>query len=77
MSTKTEIIIIQGEKFNASWLKTVTLDTAIKTLSLGKYDRNTITNVWKQANGKTVPTTPRKDKDRRDKTEPPTTEGEE
>jgi dsRNA-specific ribonuclease len=42
-----------GETFNKAWLKTVTEETAVRTLQ--GYDHNTIRNVWKQANGLSKP----------------------
>jgi len=42
-----------GETFNKAWLKSVTEETAVRTLQ--EYDHNTIRNVWKQANGLSKP----------------------
>lgn len=66
---KTKTLILGGETFNCDFLRSVPLKTAVRILR--GYEQNTVTNAWKQANGMTEPTTPRKDKDRREeKSEP-------
>jgi hypothetical protein len=67
---KPKTLVLSGETFNCVFLRSVPLKTAVRIL-IRSYEQNTITNAWKQANGKTEPTTPRKDKDRREVIEAP------
>lgn len=43
-----------GNKWNVYYLKTITEEEAIKKL-IHKYDRATISKIWKIANGKSKP----------------------
>ena len=58
MSARIEI---GGKSYNAEWFKSRTEEEALRTL--GKlHGRERITNVWKQANGKSVPNYTKKKK---------------